>query len=468
MTGPATSSPNVAVVLAGGVGTRVGLDIPKQLIKIAGHTIIEHTLKALDAHPDVDEIVVMMAPGHLDAVRAIVRNGGYEQGQAHPRGRRDPQRHDRRALEVVGDDDANVLFHDAVRPLVGARIIGECFAALDRYDAVDAAIPSADTIIEVDRGQRSATCCRGPTCAAGRPRRPSGAGTIRAAYAIADADPDFAATDDCTVVLRYLPDAPIGVVAGDERNMKVTEPIDVYIADKLFQLTSDYLAPERSPEEYREALDRADHGRLRRQLRHRGRHRRARPGSTAPRCSASAARPPGPTSSDEPTSRRGGAGPRRDRPGRLRGQHRRRAAARRPRRRPPRRRSTTSTEVNYLAPVLIAQEFFPHLQRTRGSLLLLHLQLLHPRTHAATPSTPRPRPRWSTSPRRWPTSGPRPACGSTASTPSAPARRCAPRRSAQEPPGTLLDSGEVARRSLDVLVSGETGHVIDIRKDDPL
>ena len=62
--------------------------------------------------------------------------------------------------------------------------------------------------------------------------------TIRAAYAKAAEDPNFTATDDCTVVLRYLPDVPIAVVAGHERNMKVTEPIDVYIADKLFQLTS--------------------------------------------------------------------------------------------------------------------------------------------------------------------------------------------------------------------------------------
>ena len=56
-------SPNVAVILAGGVGTRVGLDIPKQLIKIAGRSILEHTLATIDAHPDVDEIIVMMAPG---------------------------------------------------------------------------------------------------------------------------------------------------------------------------------------------------------------------------------------------------------------------------------------------------------------------------------------------------------------------------------------------------------------------
>jgi 2-C-methyl-D-erythritol 4-phosphate cytidylyltransferase len=66
---------NVAVVLAGGTGTRVGLSIPKQLIKIAGKPIIEHTIAALQQSPLVDEILVLMAPGYLDEVRAIVRKG---------------------------------------------------------------------------------------------------------------------------------------------------------------------------------------------------------------------------------------------------------------------------------------------------------------------------------------------------------------------------------------------------------
>ena len=61
------------------------------------------------------------------------------------------------------------------------------------------------------------------------------------------ATPNFVATDDCTVVLRYLPEEPIFVVHGDERNMKVTEPIDVYLADKLFQLTSNDAARRRAP-----------------------------------------------------------------------------------------------------------------------------------------------------------------------------------------------------------------------------
>ena len=69
---------NVAVVLAGGTGTRVGLNIPKQLIKIAGKPIIEHTIATMQASPLIDEILVLMAPGYLDEIRAIVRQGGYD------------------------------------------------------------------------------------------------------------------------------------------------------------------------------------------------------------------------------------------------------------------------------------------------------------------------------------------------------------------------------------------------------
>ena len=77
--------------------------------------------------------------------------------------------------------------------------------------------------------------------------------TIRRAYELAWQDPDFTATDDCSVVLRYLPEVPIGVVDGSEQNMKVTHPIDVFLADKLFQLASS-APPPADPDAYQAAL----------------------------------------------------------------------------------------------------------------------------------------------------------------------------------------------------------------------
>jgi ribitol-5-phosphate 2-dehydrogenase (NADP+) / D-ribitol-5-phosphate cytidylyltransferase len=230
---------NVAVVMAGGTGARVGFSIPKQLINIAGKPIIEHTIAALEASPVVDEIVVMMAPGYLDRVRAIVRSGNYRKVSQILEGAGTRNDTTRAALAALGEAECNVLLHDAVRPLVSQTIIAANVEALKTYEAVATAITSADTIVAVD--DESGTIAdvlprhrlrRGQTPQSFR------LSTIRSAYENAAQDAGFAATDDCTVVLRYLPEVPIAVVPGHERNMKVTEPIDVYIADMLFQLTS--------------------------------------------------------------------------------------------------------------------------------------------------------------------------------------------------------------------------------------
>lgn len=237
-----------------GVGTRIGLDIPKQLLKIAGRTILEHTIAQFDAHPDVDEIIVLMAAGHLDAVRQIVRDGSYEKVVDIVEGAETRSGTTMRALDRLGDGEAHVLLHDAVRPLVTTRIISECFEALKTHRAVDVAIPSADTIVEVRDDDTIREIPPRASLRRGQTPQAFHASVIRRAYEIAAADPDFVATDDCSVVLRYLPEVPIYVVAGDERNMKVTEPIDVYLADKLFQLAGRDAPTQRTDAEYVAAL----------------------------------------------------------------------------------------------------------------------------------------------------------------------------------------------------------------------
>src|ERR1044072_765804 len=127
----------IAVLLAGGVGVRIGLDIPKQLLKAAGKTLLEHTLAVLDQRPMVDEVIVMMAPGHLDAVRAIVRDGGYDKVSSIEEGGLTRNETTQRALAAIGEGESHVLFHDAVRPLLSARIVTECFEALEDHPAVD-------------------------------------------------------------------------------------------------------------------------------------------------------------------------------------------------------------------------------------------------------------------------------------------------------------------------------------------
>ena len=453
----------VAVVLAGGTGTRVGFSIPKQLIKIAGKPIIEHTIAAFQMSPVVDEIIVMMAPGYLDDVRAIVRGGGYSKVSTILEGAGTRNDTTRAALAALGEQECNVLLHDAVRPLVSQTILAANVEALRTFDAVDTAITSADTVIEVD--QEAGTIAdvlprhrlrRGQTPQSFR------LSTIRAAYEKAAQDAGFTATDDCTVVLRYLPEVPIAVVPGHERNMKVTEPIDVYIADKLFQSTSADTPAALTAEEYRARLagrtvvvfggsygiggDIADLA--------------ARYGATVKTFSRSTTATHVDRRADIAAAARlvlaetgqvdfvvntAGVLPR----GAL---------------------TETSeeavyqaTEVNYLAPIFIAQEFFAPLAETAGSLLLFTSSSytrgrsdysLYSSAKAAVVNLTQ------ALADEWAMAGVRVNCVNPERT-STPMRA---RAFGAEPPGTLLSSEAVASRSLDVLLSDQTGHVIDIRR----
>ncbi|MDM4763720.1 bifunctional cytidylyltransferase/SDR family oxidoreductase [Galbitalea sp. SE-J8] len=229
----------VVVILAGGVGVRAGLGMPKQLARIAGKPIIEHTLEAVASSPDVDEIIVMMEPNHLDVAQAYIDAGRWPKLTGVFPGGASRNDTTKLALERLPAEDVKVLFHDAVRPFIDHRILRDCVVALDTFGAVDVAIPSADTIITVG-GPDAHIVDVPPRAQLRRGQTPQGflTSVIRGAYAKADLDPGFQATDDCTVVLRYTPDVPIAVVEGSDENMKVTTPIDLFIADKLFQLTT--------------------------------------------------------------------------------------------------------------------------------------------------------------------------------------------------------------------------------------
>lgn len=240
-----TPSRTVAVILAGGIGVRVGLGIPKQLIKIAGKAIVEHTVEVMNASPYIDEVMIVMNAGAIHELDAMVDSERFPKLTRIIPGGVTRNDSTQAALAVLGDDpDTKVLFHDAVRPFVDDRIIRDCIDALDDYDAVDTAIPSADTVIEVDAASHITAIPERSHLRRGQTPQAFRLGTIARAYELAAEDKSFHATDDCGVVFTYLPDVPIYVVDGTPQNMKVTEPIDVHIADKLFQLQSESLSAD--------------------------------------------------------------------------------------------------------------------------------------------------------------------------------------------------------------------------------
>src|SRR3984885_583388 len=224
----------VAVVLGGGTGTRFGAAMPKQLLTLNGKTLVEHCVAAFAAVPGIDEILLVMPSAYHDEAKRLV---GDQVGAIIAGGATRPDSV-RNALAHIGarhdQADTGVLIHDAARPLVTQQIIAACVAALHDHDALGTAVPTSDTILAVANG---AIAHVPPRETLYRAQTPQGfrLETIAKAHALAAADPAFQPTDDCGVVLRYLPDVPVHIVQGSERNIKVTYPSDLPIAEALLR-----------------------------------------------------------------------------------------------------------------------------------------------------------------------------------------------------------------------------------------
>ena len=226
----------VAVVLGGGVGQRLGAGMPKQLLTLGGTTLIERCVAAFEAAPGVDEILVVMARGYTGQVEALLADryrkvtAVIEGGQTRP----DSTRTALAAIAAGGaeGDDCGVLLHDAARPLVDQRIIADCVAALREHDAAGVAVPASDTMVVTGNGvmqsmprRETLHRCQTPQCFR--------LSVITRAHELAAADPGFSPTDDCGVVMRYLPGVPVHIVPGSERNIKVTYAQDLAVAEAL-------------------------------------------------------------------------------------------------------------------------------------------------------------------------------------------------------------------------------------------
>lgn len=304
----------IALILAGGTGSRFGSARPKQFTLVAGRTVLEHSIAAFEQSEEIDEIGIVVHPKHLDEVRdllqqqphpkviqvvaggkerqdstlnglrAFLREDGTLKNPAEREGKsttsppnsavcapadlssgKSPQATEKSPLlsaensefsaetpQLFADnpqsatanrehsDDnpqlstdnhptVRILIHDAVRPGVSLSLIGRVCAALRSHAVANVVLPVVDTLIEVDADGRMR---RVPDRALlRRVQTPQGfhAPVLFEAYRRALADPNFRATDDCSVVFRYCPEIDIALVPGEERNLKLTYPEDLTV-----------------------------------------------------------------------------------------------------------------------------------------------------------------------------------------------------------------------------------------------
>lgn len=214
-----------AILLAGGSGSRFGADRPKQFLEMDGCTILEHTVRVFHQSRLVDEIIIITREDFVEEVRGIASR--YPKVRHIRPGGKERYHSTLAALEVCSGSDDLLLIHDAVRPFVSETIIERCVEALKKYDAVGVAMPATDTIVRVDKDD-----CITETLPREELRNmqtPQGfrQKVLRRAFDLGLKDPDFKPTDDCGVVMRYLPEVSVKIVLGEATNIKITYPSDL-------------------------------------------------------------------------------------------------------------------------------------------------------------------------------------------------------------------------------------------------
>ncbi len=231
------ASRNYVIILAGGTGERMGAGMPKQFLKLAGLTVIEHTLRIFNQHPGIHEIFIVGNPAYRSLMEEILQRNSFAKVTRLLNGGPSRTSSSRAGVMALPDNGGKVLIHDAVRPFVSARIIDECLEALDRFPSVDVAIPATDTIIETNDMRCIAQIP--PRAFLQRGQTPQGfqIPVIRKAHQMAMKDKDLTVTDDCALILCYGL-GQVYVVPGEERNLKITHTEDLFLADKLFQIQS--------------------------------------------------------------------------------------------------------------------------------------------------------------------------------------------------------------------------------------
>lgn len=224
---------NIAVILAGGIGSRVGGETPKQLLPLAnGRSILEHSIDAFEASPSIDEITVVMHPDHISSLQKLCQSNHWQKLTKIIPGGAERWESSYNAIKACTesanlDEPLSLLLHDAARPFVSQRIIADVCLALETHEAVTVAVPVTDTIYEVWNNEVQTVKNRRDFMRAQTPQ-------AFHLHLIAEAFEDAikkgyitSVTDDVAVLKAFNPSIPVFIVPGEESNKKITYPEDI-------------------------------------------------------------------------------------------------------------------------------------------------------------------------------------------------------------------------------------------------
>ena len=226
---------NVAVILAGGMGTRVGGNTPKQLLPLSdGRSVLEHSVDAFEAASCIDEIVIVMHPEWMKEAEELCHRNAWQKVRQIIAGGSERWESSWHAIQAFSGQlsEISLWLHDAARPFVSQRILSDVVEALKTHAAVTVAVPVTDTLYKVRRDDVQGTKeveaipSRADFMRAQTPQA-FHLDVLQKAFERALAQGQVAVTDDVGIVQAYMPEQPIFIVSGEEANRKITYAEDL-------------------------------------------------------------------------------------------------------------------------------------------------------------------------------------------------------------------------------------------------
>ena len=222
-----------AVLVAGGMGKRMGTPVPKQLLTLGGATILERTLRLFTECSAIEEIVVVAAESIIKHIEDIVKTS-FTNAPPVAVVKGGPERQDSvfNGLMALGSCIDIVAIHDAVRPFVTSELILECLDCAQKYGAVSVMRPLKETVKIVSNGVVVETPERSKLWITQTPQAFRKELIVEAHRKAVESG--FTGTDDCMLVERL--GYPVHVIEGSDTNIKVTTQTDLALAKAILKL----------------------------------------------------------------------------------------------------------------------------------------------------------------------------------------------------------------------------------------
>lgn len=228
----AAGSPHqaAAIVLAGGVGSRMKADRPKQLLDLMGKPVMMHSLELFLGMPSITKVVLVLDAQYRPLVAAHKAAHGERLAFADP----GKERQDSVAngLALIGDDVPLICVHDSARPLVSVANVLQVIADAAEHGAAVLAVPCKATIKESPDGQFVGRTLQRARLWEIQTPQVVRTGLLRAGFAKAAAE-SLEVTDDASLVEAL--GEPVKLTLGEYTNFKLTTPEDMVIARDLLE-----------------------------------------------------------------------------------------------------------------------------------------------------------------------------------------------------------------------------------------